>query len=202
MDARIERTTGSLRAAILRLASEQHVDSLTVSQVAAAANIHRATFYDHAKNPAQLLARVIREELADLRSTYLTPAYVHQHSVQEAIRENTIAVASVVWSHEAIFRHLIDAPNLTTSQHLLAPHFEETVIALLADKSWVLPEGVSDPRLSREDFINGCARYLAAGSAAVVEVWLETAPITVPRGNDPERYYLLIEPLLPRWLTA
>ncbi len=202
MDARIERTTESLRAAILKLASEQHVDSLSVSQVAAAANIHRATFYDHAKNPAELLARVVREELADLRATYLTPAYVREHSVTEAIRENTIAVASVVWSHEAIFRHLIDTPGLTTSQHLLAPHFEETVIQLLTDKSWILPDGVSDPRLSRADFTIGTARYLAAGSAAVVEVWLETAPETVPRGNDPERYYLLIEPLLPRWLTA
>lgn len=202
MDARIERTNQALGSAILRLASEQHVDSLSVSQVAAAANIHRATFYDHAKNPAQLLARVIREELADLRATYLTPAYVREHSVQEAIRENTVAVASVVWSHKAIFRHLIDEPGLTTSQHLLAPHFEETVIELLADKSWVLPDGVSDPRVSRADFINGTARYLAAGSAAVVEVWLETAPVTTPQGNDPERYYLLVEPLLPRWLTA
>ena len=202
MDARIERTTESLRAAILRLASEQHVDSLSVSEVAAAANIHRATFYDHAKNPAQLLARVIREELAELRATYLTSAYVREHTVQDAIHENTVAVASVVWSHEAIFRHLIDEPGLTTSQHLLAPHFEETVLGLIADKSWILPDGVCDPRLTRDDFINGTARFLAAGSAAVVEVWLETAPVTVPRGNDPERYYLLIEPLLPRWLTA
>ena len=68
MDPRIERTTAALRTAVLELATEHDIDDVTVSQVATRAGINRATFYDHASSPAELLTGILRTELdADLQ---------------------------------------------------------------------------------------------------------------------------------------
>ncbi|TFD54592.1 TetR/AcrR family transcriptional regulator [Cryobacterium frigoriphilum] len=232
-DARSARTTEALRVAILRLAAGQHVDRLSVAQIAAAANIHRVTFYDHARSPSALLARVMRDELDAVRAEYLASSYVRAHSLAEAVRHTSMAVATLVDSHSAIFEHLLAEHSRTTAHDLLAPHFEASVAALIADRSAAVPHTTDaqarltqaapdetapdETELARAELARAelartaLAKYVAYGSVGAIEVWFAAG--TVPAaggatgagagaGRDPEAYYALIEPLLPRWLVA
>ncbi|MFC5929274.1 hypothetical protein D6T64_20435 [Cryobacterium melibiosiphilum] len=217
-DARAARTTEALRVAILRLSAAQHVDRLSVAQIAAAADIHRVTFYDHARSPSALLARVMRDELDAVRAEYLASSYVREHTLAEAIRHTSMAVAALVDSHSAIFEHLLAEHSRTTAHDLLAPHFESSVAALIADRGVGLAgtpaangaEAGAEPAqaapaqaaLAR----TALAKYVAYGSVGAIEVWFaagaEGAEPAAVAGRDPEAYYALIEPLLPRWLVA
>ncbi len=67
VDARIVHTTAALREAILRLAADRPVSSITVADVTRAAGINRATFYSHAVSPGSLLADALTPELDRIR---------------------------------------------------------------------------------------------------------------------------------------
>lgn len=199
--------TEALRAAILRLSAEQHVDRLSVAQISAAADIHRVAFYDHARSPSALLARVVRDELDAVRAEYLASTYINDHSLAEAIRHTCMAIATLVDSHSAIFEHLLAEHSRTTAHDLLAPHFEASVIALIADhERGRVNIGPGHSDLARSDLARSAlARYVAYGSVGAIEVWFaaETATRSATgAGRDPETYYALIEPLLPCWLVG
>ena len=51
MDPRKQRSRDRLYAAVLALAADQSISSLTVTQIADAAGVHRSTFYEHAESP-------------------------------------------------------------------------------------------------------------------------------------------------------
>ena len=212
-DARAVRTTELLRVAILRLAAEQHVDRLSVAQIAAAAGIHRVTFYDHARSPSALLARVMRDELDAVRAEYLASSYTSEHSLAEAVRHTSMAVAALVDSHSAIFEHLLAEHSRTTAHDLLAPYFEASVAALIAERSTAGSADAASPSSVAADALapaaqaalarQALARYVAYGSVGAIEVWFGTGTGTgTGPARDPEAYYALIEPLLPRWLVA
>ena len=218
-------TAEALRIAILRLSAEQHVDRLSVAQIAAAADIHRVTFYEHARSPSALLARVMGDELDAVHAAYLASSYINEHSLAEAIRHTSMAIAALVDSHSAIFEHLLAESSRTTAHDLLAPHFETSVLALIdhREQHHGRAQSASGEGQSRQtDAASGhsvlansalarsaLARYVAYGSVGAIEVWFGagTAPTAAfapapNRARDPEEYYALIEPLLPRWLVA
>ena len=198
----IPKTFAALADAILTLSQAGHVDRLSVSDVATAAGIHRVTFYDHARSPAELLARVIRDELDIVRAQYLQSPYLSSHTMAEAIRHTSRDVAAVVAAHREIFEHLMAEPSRTTVHHLLAPHFEQSVTELLAGGNWTVPTEVIDPDLTRAEFEAGVARYVANGCVGVIEAWLQAATTAGSGAPDPQRYVSMVEPLLPRWLFA
>lgn len=200
MVIRISRTAAALSDAILALSAANHVDRLSISDVATAAGIHRVTFYDHARSPAELLARVIRNELDTVRAQYLQSPYLTSHTTADAIRNTSRDVAAVVASHREIFEHLMAEPSRTTVHHLLAPHFEQSVTELLAGGSWIVPADIIDPDLTRAEFEAGVARYVAYGCVGVIEAWLKAATTAASGAPDPQRYVFMVEPLLPRWL--
>lgn len=205
-------TTEALRIAILRLSAEQHVDRLSVAQIAAVADIHRVTFYDHARSPSALLARVVGDELDAVHAAYLASSYINDHSLAEAIRHTSMAIAALVDSHSAIFEHLLAESSRTTAHDLLAPHFEASVIALIDHRDQSAPgdgQGRQMEAASAHSALarSALARYVAYGSVGAIEVWFAagtaSASASAPGvARDPEEYYALIEPLLPRWLVA
>ncbi|MFO7690003.1 MAG: TetR-like C-terminal domain-containing protein [Cryobacterium sp.] len=194
-DSRTTRTVEALRVAILRLAAEQHVDRLSVAQIAQAAEIHRVTFYDHARSPSALLARVIRDELERVRQDSFASGVAREPSLHESVRHTALGVAALVESHRAIFTHLLAEHSRTTAHDLLAPHFEQTLGELISARTAAeetAPQGAPLPNADA-----ALARYVAYGSVGAMEVWFAGDP-----ARDPENYYRLIEPLLPDWLVA
>lgn len=196
-DTRAVRTAAALRVAILRLAAEQHVDRLSVAQIAAAAEIHRVTFYDHARSPSALLVRVMQDELDALRAEYLGSSYRQDHSLAAAIRHTAVAVAALVDAHSAIFEHLLAENSRTTAHDLLAPHFEASVAALLIERA--ATGSGTEPGSAPGIAAAALAKYVAYGSVGAIEVWFASAGGAT---RDPATYYALIEPLLPQWLVA
>ena len=223
-DGRAARTAQALRAAILRLAAEQHVDRISVAQIAQAADIHRVTFYDHARSPSALLARVIRDELDGVQREYFASGVVREHTLRESVRQTALGVAALVDSHRAIFTHLLAEHSRTTAHDLLAPHFEQTLGELISSRAdaagaasvteahgaavdavAVDPAAVDavavDPAAvdaaASPNADAALARYVAYGSVGAMEVWFAG-----DQTRDPENYYRLIAPLLPGWLVA
>ena len=208
-DGRAARTAQALRVAILRLAAAQHVDRISVAQIAQAADIHRVTFYDHARSPSALLARVIRDELDGVQQLYFASGVVREHSLRESVRQTALGVAALVDSHRAIFTHLLAEHSRTTAHDLLAPHFEQTLGELIssraaaggaasvteADAAAVDAAAVDAAASPNADA--ALARYVAYGSVGAMEVWFAG-----DQTRDPENYYRLIAPLLPGWLVA
>ena len=208
-DGRAARTAQALRVAILLLAAEQHVDRLSVAQIAQAADIHRVTFYDHARSPSALLARVIRDELDGVQQFYFASGAVREHSLRESVRQTALGVAALVDSHRAIFTHLLAEHSRTTAHDLLAPHFEQTLGELISSRA--AAAGAASVTEADAAAVGGAAvdaaaspnadaalaRYVAYGSVGAMEVWFAGDP-----ARDPENYYRLIAPLLPGWLVA
>src|SRR5579875_2167271 len=71
VDARQEKTLASLSGTVLQLAAAGPITDVTVSGLAAAAGVHRSTVYTYASSPTELLRRVLRAELDELRTSYL-----------------------------------------------------------------------------------------------------------------------------------
>ena len=66
MDARIVRTTRVLEQSVLELAAERPIAHVTVSELCAQAGVTRRTFYNRFDSPGQILAQVLRRDLAYL----------------------------------------------------------------------------------------------------------------------------------------
>ncbi|MEV0677781.1 TetR/AcrR family transcriptional regulator [Actinosynnema sp. NPDC050436] len=66
VDPRVRRTRNLLRAAVLELASERDVESITIADIAERADVNRATVYQHFKDRDALLLNAMQEEVGRL----------------------------------------------------------------------------------------------------------------------------------------
>lgn len=186
MDARQEKTLARLTTAILRLATDGPVADVSVSALAAAAGVHRSTVYTYAASPVELLQRVLRTELDDLRAAYLVG--VAPEDAAAAVSGVTRAVLQHVDAHDVIYRRGLGAESGSSSLHaLLSEHFEGSIELLLAQHSVDVPAADDLERRT-------IARYLADGTIGAIDVWLAR-----PRPRDVEGLLELIARLTPAW---
>ena len=167
-DIRSERTLVALSAAIVELASEQALSTVTVSQIAARAGINRATFYDHFASPGALLASVLSPDLDavrqrdnDLRDTGAT-------SSEQIFRIALVGVAEHVERFRPIYALALPDPADNVTHHMLVAHFDVSIrhrLTLLTTAAPDLNHAVA-------------SRYLAHGLVGAIEAWLEDATIT------------------------
>ncbi|WP_431218485.1 TetR/AcrR family transcriptional regulator [Leifsonia xyli] len=186
MDARQQKTYARLSAAVLELATRGPVGDVTVSALAAAADVHRSTVYEYAGSPADLLQRVLRSELDTLRSEYLLD--VEPSDAAAAVIGVTRAVLRHVDHYDVIYRRGLGAESGSASLHaMLSEHFQGSVELLLEQHSLVVPaEDDTDRR--------AIARWLADGTIGAIDVWL-----TRPRPRDVDAFLALVGRLTPAW---
>lgn len=186
MDARQEKTLARLTAAILDLATAGPVADVSVSALAAAAGVHRSTVYTYAASPVELLQRVLRTELDDLRAAYLVG--VAPEEAADAVSGVTRAVLQHVDAHDVIYRRGLGAESGSSSLHaLLSEHFEGSIELLLEQHSVDVPAADAVERRT-------IARYLADGTIGAIDVWLSR-----PRPRDVDGLLALIGRLTPAW---
>lgn len=131
-DARTQRTLAALRAAIIRLASANPLSMVTVAQLAATAEINRATFYDHFRSPGELLAEVLRPDLDELRmldNQLREDATLTTHQI---FRQALIGVAEHVTRFRDVYRLALPDPRDNVTHHILVQHFDESIKRRLA----------------------------------------------------------------------
>ncbi len=189
MDARQRRTRERLHAVVLELACEQPVTDLSVTQVAAAAGVHRSTFYEHASSPVDLLQQALLADLDRIRDELLADTTTR---VDQAVTRTTEAVLLHVERHAEIYRRGLGEGSGAASLHaVLSGHFLATSRRLreLARVDVRVPvDGVPDDAVA-----DAAARFIADGTVGVIEGWLDAPE---PRVEDFMRVYVR---LLPDW---
>lgn len=186
MDARQQKTLARLSAVVLDLATRGPVTDVSVSALAAAAGVHRSTVYEYATSPADLLERVLRSELDELRAEYLVG--VEPSDAAAAVTGVTRAVLQHVDSHDVIYRRGLGAASGAASLHaMLSEHFQSSVGLLLEQHSLVLPASDDTDR-------RAIARWLADGTIGAIDVWLSR-----PRPRDVDAFLALVGRLTPAW---
>lgn len=167
-----------LHAAVLRLAAERPPAALTATEVAAAAGVHRSTFYEHADTIDGLLADALRAELDGIRAQHLGDA---TDDVEAAMAATTRAVLTHIERHEPIYRRALGDGAEGGLRTLLSSHFRDS-LRMLEDDGRLHPPVSATGRSGRYG-VEATAMFVAGGAVGLLEVWLaEPAP------RDPALY--------------
>ncbi len=186
MDPRKQRSRDRLYAAALELAEDQPISSLTVTQIADAAGVHRSTFYEHADSPEGLVEAALTAELDVLRDELLKDG----SDAATAVATVTEGVLHHILRHVDIYRREL-ADGGGALHAMLGRHFRGSTETLLERGRVEIPVSVSGiPSASVKD---AAARFLADGTVGIIDGWLRHPS---PQIEDFLRIYLA---LLPDW---
>jgi len=193
MDPRQQRTTDTLRSVVFALAAEQPIESVTVSEISRRAGITRATFYNQAASPADLLARFLTVELDDVRNHFFALVASDGIAVVDAWSTSEQELVAHLIRHAAIYeaglseaggRHLgptlrallVDHIELSLHHHLrLNPGIVPRDSTATDDADSPTPDHASSTDTSALDFeAEMHAAFAAQGLVGALEVWLRS----------------------------
>ena len=127
IDPRIKRTRLLLQQALGRLLSEKDFDRISVQDIAEAATVNRATFYDHYPDKFALLECMVGQRFADLLAKR---SVTFDGGCSSALRAIVLGVCD----------YLAAMPRLECERQIqMEPHLEAAVIAVIRR---MLSEGI------------------------------------------------------------
>ncbi|MGO1735169.1 MAG: TetR/AcrR family transcriptional regulator [Leucobacter sp.] len=163
-DARVIRTRAALHEAAEKIAAGTAAIDITVSQLADAAGINRATFYKHFASPSEAVAAVIHHYLDPVRDRYIKATQAGDDSL-ESFRLCIQESIDYIDSHRSLFATSIANPHDGAVQRTLADHFIQTVSMYLEQRAQ------HDPPMPEID-IAAVARYVASGITGSILGWV------------------------------
>lgn len=174
-DARIVRTRASLRAAILNLASQKPVTEITVSELAAAADINRVTFYKHYVSPAEALGEALQSELDVTRETVLSRQAAGECNSPDALICGIDLILEHVARHRRLYELSVSAKDDGAVPWALREHFSATIKMFLEHRA-------GDLKCNGQFDMDIVAGFYGAGLVGAVYTWLQsgktdTAPL-------------------------
>ncbi|QZY51456.1 TetR/AcrR family transcriptional regulator [Leucobacter tenebrionis] len=164
-DARIVRTRAALNRAIIDLATEKAVPSITVSELAAEAGINRVTFYKHFTTPAEALGAALTLDLDETRKRFIDGHGSHEGDPIEFFRDSVNEVLDHIDRHRSLYELSVHSPQDGTVPNLLADHFTETITQYLETRARL------DPPLPDVDR-SIVSRFFAHGLVGAIKAWL------------------------------
>ncbi|WP_062461197.1 TetR/AcrR family transcriptional regulator [Demequina soli] len=167
-DPRFARSADALAEAVLALASERPIERIAVTEIARAAGVTRATFYNHATSPAALLTGVLLRDLDAIRGTFLADTAREPHDVEQVWRESERTLLEHVLHHEAVYRHGLSSAAVdhgSVLAELLAGHIEASLLTFAQAQGASL-EGAEGMRLAM------AAAFVGQGTMGAMRVWL------------------------------
>lgn len=186
IDARVVRTRAALHSAIIALASEKPVSSITVSELADRTQINRVTFYKHYTSVPEALAAALRIDMepawARLNAMLIDPSQDPGAAYQDGLG----GVLDQIEKRRALYMQSTGSEIEGTVLHLIALQFTDSFRAYLAQRRRFPPPV---PEVDTEIV----AAFFAYGVAAAVTAWL--------RSGDPDRSRLMgtMIALAPDW---
>lgn len=174
-DARIVRTRASLRAAILELASQKPVTEITISELAAVANINRVTFYKHYASPAEALGEALQSELDLAREAALAEQDPGGCNGPKALIHGLDVLLDHVKRHRRLYELSMTAKDDGAVPWALSEHFSETIKLFLQRRA-------ADLHCTGDYDLDIVAGFFGAGLVGAVYTWLQsgdrdTAPL-------------------------
>ncbi|MCQ4214747.1 TetR/AcrR family transcriptional regulator, partial [Streptomyces longispororuber] len=144
VDVRVQRTRARLREAVLRLATEQPVEDISVADLVRAARVNRTTFYKHADSPAAVLAQVLYEDLDQVRSKWIDDTLTSGLPAHEVWERASTALIGHLGRHDALYTVGLVGRRSPVLHRLLVDHFIASVRTLLERQPEMLPAAPSD----------------------------------------------------------
>jgi AcrR family transcriptional regulator len=193
IDVRIRRTRSRLQNAVLQLAGDKPVEEISVADLVRTARINRTTFYKHAENPEDVLARALYSDLDRRRAQWLAETAAPQLPTRESWRRAAQGMLGHLERHDAVYtRGLTGRRPSGVLQQLLAEHFAATLRTLIDRDPRPLPEQAGPGAWRAEVH----SRFIAYGEVGVVAAWL-----ALPAPRDPRLFVSATTAVLPDWLT-
>ena len=195
VDPRAERTCAALRRAVLDLAAERPIESVSVAEVARAAGITRGSFYNHASSPVDVLIEILGGELEVAGKTFVEDAEILGISRRDALERSIICAWRHIDEHRDIYRSGLDA-QLSPALHLvLTTHFHAQLRRLLGG---VVSSAEPEASPAERDLMHSLyAAHAAHGAVGIIETWL--------RFEDPPDHEVLLRAMIgavPEWWLA
>ena len=198
-DPRFLRSAEALRRAVLELAKERPVEAISVTEIAKAAGVTRATFYNHATSPQVLLTAALSTELDRIREEFLALVREHPERAREVWSGAGHVLLDHIEQHRDVYRTGLTASASETGSvlaALLSAHIEATLHVYLS------LVGAPDTHDGQEAARLGMrAAFLSHGMVGAYRAWL-TAPTPVDRDeavavlfeSTPAWWFSLVEP--------
>ncbi|GGM73528.1 TetR family transcriptional regulator [Longimycelium tulufanense] len=163
-DPRVRRTRGLLRAAVLELAAERDLDSVSIAEIAERAGINRATVYLHYRDRDDLLLDAVEDAVRGLvAAAARCPALPGQPAPDEPPEPLTDLFAHVE-SNAVLYRRLFGPSGSARFAARIRQAVAAEVLAQLEDAGAQGLSGV--PRAVHADYFAGALLGIVAG-------WLE-----------------------------
>jgi AcrR family transcriptional regulator len=162
VDPRVTRTEQAVEKAVLALAADRSVSQITVSELAAASGVTRATIYNRYATPLDALIRALHRDLLAMQAQDELRRKRREQTAQEALRLATADIVSHVERHREIYQRAIADPADRGVYDALIEHFTSYTLAFMG----TAPKApkVANPRI--------VARYLSYGFAGAIKEWL------------------------------
>ncbi|WP_449281384.1 TetR/AcrR family transcriptional regulator [Leucobacter sp.] len=185
-DARIVRTRAALHRAIIQLATEKPVPSITVSELAELAGINRVTFYKHFASPAETLGSALSLELDPAREHFIAGYTELTADPVEIFTASINQILDHVERHRGLYLLSINTPQDGTVPNLLTDHFTETIKLYLEQRE------LHEPQVPEFE-VDVVSRFFGMGLVGAIKAWVLSGE------SDREAFLNSITTLAPAW---
>lgn len=187
-DARWQRAQEKLREAVLELATEKAVASVSVTEVAERAGVDRTTFYKHAVDPESLLVSILRSEMMDVLTEF--ESTYRDFKPDEAFIMGIRMIVGHVYSRREIYSRSSIHESNTPLSLVVRVHVREHTPTYIRNGLINFPEDLAHD----ESAIATASRFIAAGFVGALTEWLS-------QSNDPsvDGFMELFERITPSW---
>ncbi|MFE1958569.1 TetR/AcrR family transcriptional regulator [Streptomyces sp. NPDC059479] len=169
VDPRITRTERATEEAVITLASARPISRISVSELAEAAGVSRATFYNRYTTPLDVLTRVLRRDLQARRTKDEERRAARAAPPGVDLRLATGDIVDHVERYREIYRHAQHDPADRGVYDALTDHFTDYTLAFMHTSGHAPPEGINHRIV---------AQFLAHGFAGALKAWLSTEDVS------------------------
>ncbi len=176
MDPRQERTWARLDEAVHSVARRKPIREVTVAELAQTAGVSRDTFYRHAAGAPELLAEVLRREIARLTAEFASRA--QRSGGRELFGPAEQALLEHMVEHREIYLNAMSPRLISPLRDMLVAQLEEGLADYLARFPDVAPPPVEG--FTAEESRRIYAAYAASGTVGAIEQWLISGAVASP----------------------
>ena len=188
-DRRVRKTRKALRVAVEELLARKPLESISVKELAARAEINRATFYLHYASPRELLLEVAEEYLRQLTQSF--KAVEMDNMALDRPPEQMIKVFKHVKAHAAVYRPVLHGAVLSPFHPRIAALFQDLGVRRIQDVKGTSPH--ARELVDREMVVHGAI----GATLGVISWWLQNGMKRSPEYMAERLAWLLISGAYP-----